>query len=117
MLQQTLQNWQLTFVKSNANTPNRMAFIENANREWRNIARCCCRRTYINHILLPPGQVLLTMSPCTLFHQQQNYYFIILPTRYTSYRGTVARRDVLTYETELTRTVPNTGLKVTCFRA
>eukprot|EP01043_Picozoa_sp_COSAG02_P072847 COSAG02_NODE_13912_length_1332_cov_1.072993_1_plen_26_part_10 len=26
MLQQTLQNWQLTFVKSNANTPYRMAF-------------------------------------------------------------------------------------------
>jgi hypothetical protein len=38
-LQRSLQNWQITFRKANANTPNQMAFIENANREWRNIAR------------------------------------------------------------------------------
>jgi hypothetical protein len=36
---QALQNWQITFKRANANTPNQMAFIENANREWRNIAR------------------------------------------------------------------------------
>jgi hypothetical protein len=38
-LQQSLQHWQITFRKANSNTPNQMAFIENANREWRNIAR------------------------------------------------------------------------------
>jgi hypothetical protein len=34
-----LAHWRLSFHKGNSNTPNQQAFIENSNREWRNIAR------------------------------------------------------------------------------
>jgi hypothetical protein len=34
-----LAHWKLSFRKGNSNTPNQLAFIENSNREWRNIAR------------------------------------------------------------------------------